>query len=176
MKNLSTKTKILIGAGVVLTIFIVFLLILCGSASANKQISQEDLQTNISGITCQYDGGEDLTFDISTITNDAHFDNSLVSRNFNKIKINTTKDFKTLGLGLIVKPTVMTNFTFTLYKNSEELATDTFELDTNAVKTVDLHLEESVDITTADEFYITIQQETKNPFAFDTFVFFFDEV
>ena len=176
MKNLSTKTKILIGAGVVLTIFIVFLLILCGSAGANKQISQEDLKTNISGITCQYDGGDDLTFDISTITNDTHFDNSLVKRDYKKIKINTTKDFKTFGIGFMVKPTFETNFTFTLYKNSEVLSTDIFELAADTVKTVDLHLEESVDITTADEFYISIQQENNYPFAFDTFLFFFDEV
>lgn len=177
MKNLSTKTKIIIGAGVLLAIFIALLLIFAGASSGNKTLPEEDLKAHITGITCQYDGGSDIDYDMSILMNDTQFDNKIVSRNYKKLKINTADDFKTLGLGFAIKPDLTVNdFEIKLMKNDEELAKDTFSLETDKIKTVDLHLETSVEITTSDEFYITIYQSNGYPFLIDTFLFFFDEV
>ena len=176
MKNLSTKTKILIGVGIVLAIFIIFLFILAGSSGGNNIPNEEKLQTTISGITCQYDDDKEVTYDISTITNDIHFDNSLATRNYKKIVINTEEDFKSLGVGFIIKCNSEANFNIKLMKNSEVVTTNSVVLKAGEYKTVDLHLENSIDVLNSDEFYITIEQNTSFPFAFVTFIFFMSEV
>ena len=46
----------------------------------------------------------------------------------------------------------------------------------NLTSNVDLVLETSVEISSTDEFYIAFNQETTNPFLFDTIITFIDEV
>lgn len=170
------RNKILIGAGILLTIFIIFLIAICGSSAGKNVMPEEKLVAHISGVTCEYEGGDDLTYDVATLTNDTNFDSSIASRSYSKIKINNTENFKSLGVCFLVKSDYEINLTFALMKNEETLATHFFTLNATETKSVELPLEKSVDISTEDEFYITVTQDNNLPFSFDTFLFLFDEV
>ncbi len=170
------RTKILIGAGIVLAIFIIFLIAICGGSAGNNVMPEEKLVAHISGVTCEYEGGDDLTYDISTITNDKNFDSSIAARSYSKITINNTESFKSLGICFLVKSDYETNLTFTLMKNDETLKSHFFTLKANETKSVELPLESSVDVSIEDKFYITVTQDNNLPFSFDTFLFLFDEV
>ncbi len=176
MKNLSTKTKILIGAGIVLAIFIIFLFILAGSSGSNKVPDEKQLKQNITGITCETETQGNFDYDLSTITNETEFDTKISSRKYTRIVINQTKDLKTLGVGFTVRSDESAFITFTLMKNDEVLKSDTLSLASRQVGTVNLSLENAVEISASDEFYIDVTLSEDTTFVVDTFLFFMDEV
>ena len=47
------KNKILIGAGILLTVFVLFLIFLCGGSGADKIVTEEELKVTIQNVTCQ---------------------------------------------------------------------------------------------------------------------------
>ena len=176
MKNLSTKTKILIGAGIVLAIFIIFLFILAGSSGGNKVPPEEELKKDITGITCQTETQGNFDYDLSIITNETDFDTEISSRKYNKIVINQTKDLNSLGLGFAVKSDSDTLITFTLMKNDEVIKSDTLNLVGGNTATSNLSLEGSIKISATDKFYIDVTLSEDTTFVVDTFLFFMDEV
>ncbi len=174
MKNLSTKTKILIGAGIVLAIFIIFLFILAGSSGSNKIPDEENLKQNITGITCETETQGNFDYDLSTITNETEFDTNISSRKYTKIVINQTQDLKSLGVGFAVKSDSNTLITFTLMKNDEALKSDTLTLESGQTATANLSLENPTEISASDKFYIDVTLSEDTTFAVDTFLFFME--
>ena len=81
------KRKIIIGAGIVLAVFVIFLIILCGSAATNKVVTKENLITKVSGITCEVKDEENLTYELDTFTNDISFDSNIKTKNYNESRI-----------------------------------------------------------------------------------------
>ncbi len=174
MKNLSTKTKILIGAGIVLAIFIIFLFILAGSSGNDKVPNEDNLKQNITGITCETQTQGNFDYDISLITNDTQFDDQISSRKYTRIVINHTQDLKSYGLGFTVRSDESADLTFTLMKNDEVLKSDTLSLLSRQVATVNLSLENPIEISVSDNFYIEVTLSEDTTFAVDTFLFFMD--
>lgn len=168
------KKIILIGAGVLAALFLLILIIVGGSAGTKNVPKQETLEVNFSGVVCEVSGEENTTYDITTLTNNIQFDSTLKLKNYNKIKIQNTKNLKSLGVAFIMQSTSKTEFTFTLKKNNETLKTYSVEVEANETKNVDLVLENSVEILTTDEFYIEVNGSAN--FVFDTILFFVDEV
>ncbi len=174
MKNLSTKTKILIGAGIVLAIFIIFLFILAGSSGQSKIPNEEELKQDITGITCETETQGNFDYDLSLITNETDFDTQISSRKYTKIVINQTKDLKSLGVGFAVKSDSSTIITFTLMKNDEILKSDTLTLESGQTATANLSLENPTEISASDKFYIDVTLSEDTTFAVDTFLFFME--
>ena len=61
-------------------------------------------------------------------------------------------------------------------KNDDVLSTFSFEALTQEIEDVNLVIDEAVNISSTDNFYITIENSNNATFVFDTMIFFFDEV
>lgn len=171
------KNKILIGAGVLLTVFVIFLIALCGGSTTDKIVTQEELKNTISTVTCEVNEEEDnVTYELAYLSNNVRFDNELYSKSYNKIIVNQMVDINLLGTAFEVKPNDAATLNFTLTKNGESLKTVTLELENGQVGSVDLLLENAVNFSVSDELAIVISQSDNISFVFDTMIFFFDEV
>ena len=170
------RKKILIGAGILLTIFIVFLIAICGASGGNKVVKKEVLEQTISDVVCQDKDDNSINYNISLLTNNKEFDAELLERNYTKAEFKTKKDFVTLGTSFRVVTSVDTTFEVSLMKNDECLKTDTVEVNKDSVGNINLVLEEGVEIKTTDKFYITFSNNSGTTFVFDTLLLFFDEV
>ncbi len=168
------KKKLIIGAGIVLAVFLIFLIILCGGTTSNKVVKKEELITKVSGITCEVKDEENLTYELDTFTNDISFDSNIKNKNYTKATITKNENFKTLGIAFIAKSNEEFTLNISLYKNDEVLKTTSVKFEDGARVNVNLLLENSVDISSEDEFYISFAQTTDCKFVFDTIVFFFD--
>lgn len=168
------KRKIIIGAGIVLAVFVIFLIILCGSATTNKVVTKENLITKVSGITCEVKDEENLTYELDTFTNDISFDSKIKNKHYTKASITKDENFTSLGLAFIVKSNEEFTLNISLYKNDELLKSTSASFEDGRIANVNLLLENGVEITTEDEFYISFEQTTDCKFVFDTIVFFFD--
>ena len=171
------KNKILIGAGILLTVFIIFLIAICGGSSTDKIVTEEELKVTIENVTCQVNEEEDdITYQLGYLSNDIQFDNELKTKSYNKIIVNQKVDINFLGTAFMVMPTENATLTFTLTKNGESLKSTTLTLESDEVGNVDLLLENAVNFSASDELAIVISQADNISFVFDTMVFFFDEV
>lgn len=171
------KTKILIGAGILLTVFILFLIVIGGGSSVDKVVTKEELKTTISNVTCVVNEEEEnITYELPYLTNDTQFDGEIQSKSYNKIIVNQEVDINFLGLAFMVKPADNTTLNFKLTKNGEELKTTTLTLESDEIGNVDLLLENAVNFSASDELAIEISQSGNVKFVFDTMIFFFDEV
>ena len=106
------KGKILFGAGILLTVFIIFLIAICGGSTADKIVTQEELKNTVTTITCEVNdvncnedfAKEELIDDIESLSEfgynvsiegvDASFEKDVTERTI-KVKI-TRKDIKEL--------------------------------------------------------------------------------
>ena len=171
------KNKILIGAGVLLTVFVIFLIALCGGSTTDKIVTQEELKNTISTVTCEVNEEEDnVTYELAYLSNNVQFDSELYSKPYNKIVVNKMVDINFLGTAFEVKTNDAATLNFTLTKNGESLKTITLELENGQVGSVDLLLENAVNFSASDELAIVISQTDNISFVFDTMIFFFDEV
>ena len=171
------KNKILIGAGILLTVFVLFLIFLCGGSGADKIVTEEELKVTIQNVTCQVNEEEnDITYELGYLSNDVQFDNEIQTKSYNKIIVNQKVDINFLGTAFMVKPIENTTMTFTLTKNGESLKSTTLSLESDEVGNVDLLLDSAVNFTASDELAIVISQPDNISFVFDTMIFFFDEV
>ena len=171
------KNKILIGAGILLTVFVIFLIFLGGAGSTDKIVTEEELKVTIENVTCQVNEEEDdITYQLGYLSNDIQFDNELQTKSYNKIIVNQKVDINFLGTAFMVKPTENATLTFTLTKNGESLKSTTLTLESDEVGNVDLLLENAVNFSASDELAIVISQADNISFVFDTMIFFFDEV
>lgn len=171
------KGKILFGAGILLTVFIIFLIAICGGSTADKIVTQEELKNTVTTITCEVNEEEDnVTYDLAYLSNDVRFDSELFKKSYSKIIVNQVTDINLLGTAFEVKTTEAATLTFTLTKNGESLKTTTLELESEQVGSVDLLLEKAVNFSASDELAIVISQTDNISFVFDTMIFFFDEV
>ncbi len=170
------KKKILIGAGILFTVFIVFLIALCGGSGTDKIVTEEELKTMVSNVTCEVKDDDNITYQLSTLTNDISFDNELQNKQYTKITINQNENFKSLGLAFIVKSNEEFTLNVKLNKNDTVLKSTSLNLSSGNLGNVNLLLDEAVDISTTDDFTITFEQSTDCNFTFDTLLLFFDEV
>ena len=170
------KKKIIIGAGILLAIFVLFLILLGGASSNNKIVTQEELATIVSNVTCEVQDEENINYDLGTLTNDIVFDSDLQIKQYNKIIINQEKEFKSLGTTFLIKSEESITLEISLNKNGISISSTTITTEGGLTESVNLSLEEAVDFLATDEFSITFTQTTNNPFVFDTLILFFDEV
>lgn len=82
------RNKILIGAGILLTVFIVFLIIICGASGGDKTVTQDELTQTIESVVCDVQDENSINYDISLLTNDTEFDNEILEKTYSKININ----------------------------------------------------------------------------------------
>ena len=68
------KKKLLIGAGIVLAVFILFLIIICGGSGTDKVVTQEELEVTISTVTCDVKDDDSIDYDLALLTNDMTFE------------------------------------------------------------------------------------------------------
>lgn len=170
------KKKLLIGAGVVLAIFVIFLIAICGAAGSNKVVTKEELETKITNITCEVPDEENINYDLATITNDISFDNNIQNKQYSKIIVNKENGFKSLGVAFIAKSNEDFTLNISLNKNGNSLKSTTVSFEDGQMVNVNLLLDTACEIATTDEFTITFEQTANCSFAFDTLIFFFDEV
>lgn len=170
------KKKLIIAAGVVLAVFVIFLIAICGAAGSNKVVTKEELKTMVTDITCEVKGEDNITYDLETITNDISFDSKIQNKQYTKITINKENGFKSLGVAFIAKANEDFALNISLNKNGTSLKTTTANFEDGQMVNVNLTLDKAVEISSSDVFTITFEQTTNCNFAFDTLVFFFDEV
>lgn len=166
--------KLLIGAGILLTIFIVFLIFLGGGSTPTKVPDEETLTQTITSVTCEIKEEENLDYEIDLLSNNVQFDSKLQMKNYTKINVNRSKNINALGVAFIVKSESDTGLNFTLMKNDEVLKTCSVTTKSGEVANVDLVLEEAVNISTSDSYSIVVSQASDTNFVFDTVLFFID--
>lgn len=170
------KNKLLIGAGILLTVFIIFLLVISGASGGDKIPTEETLKTIFSNVTCEVKNGSNIDYDLSLLTNNVEFDSQIQTKNYTKIKLNQVANFKSFGVAFILKSDYEISLNISLVKNDEVFKTTTANLSTNVMSNIDLLLENSAQISATDDFYILFEQTTTDPFVFDTLITFIDEV
>lgn len=170
------KNKIIIGAGILLTVFIFFLIAISGASGGDKIVTEEELKATMTNISCQIDDEETINYELSYLTNNIEFDEEIKARNYKKIVINNQTDINFLGVAFMVKTTDDTTLNFTLTKNGETITTDSISLEYDVKGSCELLLQEAVNCSATDELAIVISQEKDVSFVFDTMIFFFDEV
>lgn len=170
------KNKLLIGAGILLTVFIIFLVVICGASGGDKIPTEETLKTTFSNVTCEVKNGSNINYDLALLTNNVEFDNQIQTKNYTKVKLNQTTNFKSLGVAFILKSDSEISLNISLMKNDEILKNTTANLSSNVMSNVDLLLDNSIEISANDNFYISFEQTTTDPFVFDTIITFIDEV
>lgn len=170
------KKKLIIGAGIVLSVFILFLIMLGGSSTTNKVVTKEELDVTLTTITCEVKDEENINYDIPTVTNDISFDSVIQNKQYTKLTINKEKGFNSLGLAFIVKSNEEFTLNVSLEKNGTSLTTTSVEFKDGQMRNVNLLLNEAVEILPSDEFTISFTQSGECAFTFDTLLFFFDEV
>lgn len=170
------KKKLIIGAGIVLSVFILFLIMLGGSSTTNKVVTKEELDITLTTITCEVKDEENINYDIPTVTNDISFDSVIQNKQYTKLTINKEKGFNSLGLAFIVKSNEEFTLNVSLEKNGTSLTTTSVEFKDGQMRNVNLLLNEAVEILPSDEFTISFTQSGECAFTFDTLLFFFDEV
>ena len=166
--------KLLIGAGILLTIFIVFLIFLGGGSTPTNVPDEETLTQTITSVTCEIKEEENHDYEIDLLSNNVQFDSKLQMKNYTKINVNRSKNINALGVAFIVKSESDTGLNFTLMKNDEVLKTCSVTAKSGEVANVDLVLEESVNISTSDSYSIVVSQASDTNFVFDTVLFFID--
>ena len=169
------KSKILLGAGLLLTFFIFILILLAGSCSSDNVLPQNELKNIIPSVQCEVENNDAISYDIALLTNDVNFDNDIENQQYTKIIINKQKDFKTLGTSFVLRSKEDSTFNISLYKNGEVLKNISLNIKAGAQENVNLTLSKAIGISQSDSFAITFEQDTKSNFAFDTFLFFFDK-
>jgi len=170
------KNKILIIAGVILTVFIVFLIAICGAAGGDKVPTEETVNSTFTTVTCEVKDDENVNYEVKLLTNDIQFDSAIQKKNYTKVNLNHNTNFASYGVAFVVKSNAETTLNISLMKNDEVLKTTTTTLKDGNITNVDLVLENSVEISTTDNFYITFSNSTDNQFVFDTIITFIDEV
>lgn len=170
------KNKLLIGAGILLTVFIIFLLVISGASGGDKIPTEETLKTIFSNVTCEVKNCSNIDYDLSLLTNNVEFDSQIQTKNYTKVKLNQVANFKSFGVVFILKSDYEISLNISLMKNDEVLKTTTANLSTNVMSNIDLLLENSALISATDNFYILFEQTTTDPFVFDTLITFIDEV
>lgn len=170
------KNKLLIGAGILLTVFIIFLIVISGASGGDKIPTEETLKTIFSNVTCEVKNGSNIDYDLSLLTNNVEFDSQIQTKNYTKAKLNQVANFKSFGVVFILKSDYEISLNISLMKNDEVLKTTTANLSTNVMSNIDLLLENSAQISATDDFYILFEQTTTDPFVFDTLITFIDEV
>lgn len=171
---MSTKNKILIGAGVVFAIFVILLIVLSGVSGSQNIPKEETLTTNFSSVVCEVEGEENITYDISILTNEIQFDSTIKSKPYTKLTISHNVNFKSHGVAFMLKTSENSNLTLSLKKNNEVLKTINLSAEAGQVNNIDLVLENSIEILTTDELSIVVGSPTE--FVFDTMLIFVDEV
>lgn len=170
------KNKIIIGAGILLTVFIFFLIAISGASGGDKIVTEEKLKATITNITCQIDDEETINYELNYLTNNIEFDEQIKARNYKKIVINKQEDIQFLGVAFLVKSTDDTSLNISLTKNGEVVKTSSVNLESDTRASVELLLENTVQYSAGDELAIVISQSKDVSFVFDTMIFFFDEV
>ena len=170
------KNKILIGAGILLTVFIVFLIGICGASGGDKIPTEETINSTFSTVTCEVKDEENVNYDISLLTNDIQFDSAIQKKNYTKVNLNHNTNFATYGVAFLIKSNSEISLNVALMKNDETLKTTTVTIKNGNTVNVDLVLENSVAISSTDNFYISFNNSTNNQFVFDTIITFIDEV
>lgn len=168
--------KFILIAGILFSVFLIFLIAIGGGTTSNKVVTEEQLNTLVTSVTCEIKDEESVNYELSTLTNDVSFDNTLQNKQYTKITINKENKFNTLGVAFIVKSNEDCSLKISLNKNEEILKTTTINLESGQMGNVNLLLEEYVEILTTDNFTITFEQSPECKFQFDTIIFFFDEV
>lgn len=170
------RNKLLIGAGILLTIFIVFLVIICGASSGgNNTLIEDDLKQIVYGVSCDVKDEESIDYDMSILLDETQFNDNIQNKNYTKIKFNQSQNFDSLGIAFMVKANENCSLNFSLMKGDEVLKTTNISLENGVVQDVNLTLENVVSISANDEFYISINQTGESPFVFDTMLFFLSE-
>lgn len=170
------RNKLLIGAGILLTIFIVFLVIICGASSGgNNTLPEDDLKQIVYGVTCDVKDEESIDYDMSILLDETQFNDNIQNKNYTKIKFNQSQNFDSLGIAFMVKANENCSLNFSLMKGDEVLKTTNVSLENGIVQDVNLTLENAVSVSANDEFYISINQTGESPFVFDTMLFFLSE-
>ena len=98
------RNKLLIGAGILLTIFIVFLVIICGASSGgNNTLPEDDLKQIVYGVSCDVKDEESIDYDMSILLDETQFNDNIQNKNYTKIKFNQSQNFDSLGIAFMVK-------------------------------------------------------------------------
>ena len=170
------KKKLLIGAGIVLAVFILFLILLCGGSGTDKVVTQEELEVTFSTLTCEVKDDDDIEYNVGLFTNDITFDGDIQERNYTQVKVNQEKEIASLGVAFMVKSNYDVTLNISLEKNGVELKSTSVTIESGNTGSVNLILDEAVAISATDNFTIKFSQSTDYTFAFDNVIFFLDEV
>ena len=112
---------------------------------------------------------------MSILIDETQFNDEIQTKNYTKIKFNQSQNFNSLGVAFIAKTFDNSNITFELMKNDEILKSSQINFENSVEQDVNLSLEQAVEVSAEDEFYIAISQEGESPFVFDTMLFFLSE-
>lgn len=168
--------KMLIGAGIVLAVFVLFLILLGGGSGTDKIVTKEELDVTFTTLTCEVKDEDSIDYNVSLFTNDITFDGDIQQKNYTQVKINQEKEIASLGVAFMVKSNYDVTLNISLEKNGVELKTTSVTIEGGNTGSVNLILDKAVAISATDDFSIKFSQTTEYSFAFDNVIFFLDEV
>lgn len=143
-------------------------------------VSDEEYSTLISGITATKKNGETISYNLDILKDNIQFNNEIESADYCKLEIRNVKGCRVKSLCFFIRSSKDCILTFTLFTNNTELASVTMECASYIAEEIDFFLNETINLSTADNLYIKIEEikgedSANTTFVFDTLIIFFEE-
>lgn len=167
------KNKILIGAGILLTVLILGLIIICGASTPSGTPTKETYDS----VQVQIEGEGARNIPLSILTDNIQFNAEIENKEYTDIKIINKQNYKSKGIVFLAKAESNSNIKFSLYKNDELLQSVEVSFKEGEATDVTLFLESSANINKDDNFHIKVErnEDDETRFVFDSLLSFFDE-
>ena len=171
------KNKILIGAGILLTVLILGLIIICGASTPSGTPTKETYEVRVDSVQVEIEGEGARNIPLSILTDNIQFNAEIENKEYTDIKIINKQNYKSKGIVFLAKAESDSNIKFSLYKNNELLQSAEVSFKEGEPADVALLLESSVCVNKDDNFHIKVERNEgdETRFVFDSLLSFFDE-
>lgn len=171
------KNKILIGAGILLTVLILGLIIVCGASTPSGTPTKETYEIRVDSVQVEIEGEGAKNIPLSILTDNIQFNAEIENKEYTEIKIINKQNYKSKGIVFLAKAESDSNIKFSLYKNDELLKSVDISFKADEPTDVALLLDSSKDILTTDKFFVKVERNEgdETRFVFDSLLSFFDE-
>ena len=170
------KNKILIGAGILLTVLILGLIIICGASTPSGTPTKETYEVRVDSVQVEIEGEGARNIPLSILTDNIQFNAEIENKEYTDIKIINKQNYKSKGIVFLAKAE-SNSIKFSLYKNDELLQSVEVSFKEGEATDVTLLLESSANINKDDNFHIKVErnEDDETRFVFDSLLSFFDE-
>lgn len=149
------------------------------SACVSGIVSEKEYHKLFSGVNAFYNEEESINYEMKLLVDNKEFNHEIESKQYCKLDINLQQNCQIKGIVFLVRSSENVDLEFTVFNDLEIVKNKTKFFTKNSSTEVDLFFENTLNISTSNEFYIEIKQpkneDKKVSFQFDSLVIFLEE-